>query len=204
MLKQVFIELTSIYSDEVTALKYWNEIIINYNDAGRYYHNSNHLNNMYKDLFEVRYEVDDWDIILFSLFYHDIMYNVSRSDNEAESAYIAKCRLQSIAIIEKRIRRCILHILATRTHSISKDNDTNLFTDANFSILGQDNDTYIKYVEEIRQEFFIYSDQAYNEGRKKVLEYLLSKDKIFKTDHFYHKYEIQARYNIKKELSFIK
>lgn len=33
MLKQVFTDLVKVYSDEATALRLWNEIIINYNDA---------------------------------------------------------------------------------------------------------------------------------------------------------------------------
>ncbi len=203
MLKQVFTKLTGNYSDNATSVKLWNEIVINYNDAGRYYHTIGHINTIYRELSEVRDCVEDWDVLLLALFYHDIIYNVKRSDNEAESANLARERLQSTSLSDDRIKRCVLHILATKGHATSDDHDTNLFTDADLSILGQSPDVYKEYVKQVRKEYFVYPDIAYNKGRKKVLEYFLTMEKIFKTDFFYKKYEIQARENLERELALI-
>lgn len=78
----------------------------------------------------------------FALFYHDIIYKVTRKDNEERSAIFAVERLKQLQEAGKsdlRLNnistRCEKMILTTKTHTISDDNDTNLFTDADLSIL---------------------------------------------------------------------
>lgn len=202
--KQVFTELVRKYTESDIVTKLWNEIVINYNDAGRYYHTFDHLEQMYKQLLDAKNEIEDWDTILFALFYHDIIYITNRTDNEAESANIARDRLTSIEFPEDRIKRCVLHILATKAHAPSMDSDTNLFIDADLSILGTSQDIYIKYTKEIRDEYFIYPDDIYKNGRKKILTHFLNMDRIFKSNFFFNKYEEIARGNLSEELSLQK
>lgn len=91
-------------------------------------------------------------------------------------------------------------ILATKLHEISQDNDTNYFIDADLAILGRGQYEYQKYTEQIREEYSIYPDFMYNNGRKKALQHFLQMDAIYKTDYFFEKYEKQARLNISNEL----
>ncbi|MDX2245424.1 MAG: hypothetical protein SF052_01505 [Bacteroidia bacterium] len=83
---------------------------------------------------------------------------------------------------------------------MSPDNDTNLFTDADLSILGQKREIYHAYSTNVRKEYAIYPDILYNPGRKKVLQHFLAMEQIFKTPHFQEKYEAQARANLEEEL----
>jgi predicted metal-dependent HD superfamily phosphohydrolase len=103
-------------------------------------------------------------------------------------------------VTEEKVALCYSQVLATKGHTISKDNDTNLFTDADLSILGKDPVTYQTYASQIRKEYSIYPTLIYNPGRKKVLNHFLAMDRIFKTDHFYSRYEAAARKNIGDEL----
>jgi len=203
MLEQTFTQLIRKYAEGDQSGKLWNEIIINYSDVGRYYHTLKHLEDVYNELYTINGMFDDWDAVLFALFYHDIIYKVNRTDNEAESAAIAQKRLSALSVPESLISRSVLHILATKGHSVSDDNDTNLFTDADLAVLGQDVAIYKDYSENVRKEYFIYPDSAYNKGRKKVLSYFLDMKQIYKTDYFFRKYETQARENIKDELSLL-
>lgn len=205
MLKQLFTKLVSNYSaDNKLSVRLWNEIEINYRDAGRYYHDLSHIHKMYHELSQVKDLIEDWDTILFALFYHDIIYQTKRMDNESESALLAAKRLKEIQHFPiERINRCSVHILATKGHSKSFDNDTNLFTDADLSILGAENHIYKQYIKDIRSEYFIYSDKEYAYGRKKALTYFLNMEQIFKTPYFSSKYEDQARKNILEELDII-
>lgn len=204
MLKQVFTELVRNYSaDKNTAARFWNEIVINLHDAGRYYHDLTHLKQMYNELLEVKNQIEDWHTILFALYYHDIIYNTQRSDNEAESASLAEKRLNEIGYPENRIQRCIMHILATKGHSLNEDNDTNLFTDSDLSILGSDTKTYTAYKQNIRSEYFNYTNTDYIYGRKKALAHFLNMNSIFKTKYFIEKYEQQARINLEEEIDLL-
>lgn len=143
-------------------------------------------------------------MVLFAVYYHDAVYRVLRKDNEEKSAELANKRLNTLNVKPKRIELCIKHILATKIHELGDDSDTNYFTDADLSILGQDWPTYKIYVEGIRKEYWIYPDMVYKPGRKKVIEHFLQMGNIYKTEPFSAKFEHQARLNMKWELEELK
>jgi predicted metal-dependent HD superfamily phosphohydrolase len=201
MLKEIFNSLLRDFaSDQQVIESLWGEIEKRYNERGRHYHNLVHLENLCHELMEVRSSIKRWDVILFSLFYHDIIYNTLRQDNEERSASLARKHLRSLNVGEEKVALCYSQILATKGHTIAEDNDTNLFTDADLSILGKDSAVYDRYTRQIRQEYSIYPALIYNPGRKKVLNHFLAMDRIFKTDHFHSRYEAVARKNIADEL----
>jgi predicted metal-dependent HD superfamily phosphohydrolase len=101
------------------------------------------------------------------------------------------------------IERCKAQILATKTHLEDTTTDTNYFTDADLSILGQPSEVYIVYSQNVRREYSIYPDFIYNQGRKKVLKYFLAMDRIYKTPYFFDKFELQARENVSVELKML-
>lgn len=204
MLKTIFTELVKKYTADDSISKHlWNEIVINYCDAGRYYHNLNHLEAIIRELSDVKDSIPHWDTAMFSVFYHDIVYNALRSDNEAQSADKAQLRLQEIGFPKDQTTQCVLQILATKGHNPGDDITTQLFIDADLAILGKPTQVYTEYSENLRKEFFIYTDKEYKAGRKKILKHFLAMDRIFKTEHFYNKYEKQARKNIESELSLL-
>lgn len=203
-LKDTFYALVGKYNPHTAITDaLWDEIEKQYTSAKRFYHNLNHLEFMLAHLEQCREVISDWDTVLFSLFYHDIIYKATSKENEEKSALVAIKALQKIDYPSVKIRRCGEQILATKTHEISKDNDTNLFTDADLAILGTLPETYTEYSRNVRREYSVYPDFMYNPGRKKVLQHFLDMDFIFKTKHFRELYEVQARKNIATELSNI-
>ncbi|MFD0962719.1 HD domain-containing protein [Pseudofulvibacter geojedonensis] len=202
MLEKLFKSTLLKYTQNIELInEYWIELESLYNSNKRYYHNLNHLENLYKQLELVKDQIEDWDSILFALFYHDAIYNTLKNDNEEKSADLAVTRLRETSFPEKQIQRCYSHILATKSHQLSMNNDCNLFTDADLSILASKWETYQGYSQKIRKEYKIYPKLIYNKGRKKVLNHLLNQDKLYKTDFFFFLYEEKARTNLKKELT---
>lgn len=203
MLKEIFTSLIDKYtSDSAIAQKLWDEIEKQYTSPKRFYHNLQHLENMYKQL-EACEQIDDWDTLMFSLFYHDIIYKATSKDNEEKSALAAIKALTAINYPKEKIKLCGEQILATKGHELSTDNDTNLFTDADLSILGSDWDSYLEYSKQVRNEYAIYPDFMYNPGRKKALQHFIEMEKIFKTSFFSQKFEEQARTNLAAEILLI-
>src|SRR3989344_3054859 len=182
-----FTTLISTYNPNLTN-KLWSEIITNYSDEGRFYHNLTHLENLLAELKHVKTEIEDWNTILFTLYYHDVIYDVSKNDNEEKSADFAEERMTSLGVRAEMISKCKKQILATKNHGQSPDNDTNFFTDADLSILGKDWNTYQVYFQNVRKEYAIYPDAVYKPGRKKILEHFLNMSRIFKTDYFFQQY----------------
>ncbi|HEX7846493.1 MAG TPA: hypothetical protein VF476_11895 [Chitinophagaceae bacterium] len=204
MLKEIFTSLVMQYDcNAALAETLWLEIYQHYSKKKRYYHNLSHLQALYEQLNAKRRSIEDWNSILFSLFYHDIIYKVSSKTNEIQSAELALKRLQSIGYPEKNARHCYDLIIATATHQKSNDADTNLFTDADLSILGQEREIYKAYCDNIRKEYSIYPDFIYKPGRKKVVVHFLEMSRIFKTEYFYDRFELQARQNLAWELGSI-
>ena len=204
VLKQTFIDLLSNYADDDDLKnELWNEIADNYSSTKRHYHNLKHLESILAQLNEVKEEVNDWQTILFTLYYHDITYNPLKADNEEKSADIAAKRMKQISVSDEKITVCKEQILATKTHIKSAVSDTNYFMDADLSILGHPWETYLEYCKNIRKEYFIYPDVIYNPGRKKVINHFLAMHRIFKTPFFYDKFELQAKQNLQKEIQLI-
>ncbi|MBA5794042.1 hypothetical protein H1R17_11850 [Flavobacterium sp. xlx-214] len=200
-LSEIFINLCSKYSNDADLIiQYWKEIEQSYSQKNRYYHNLIHLENMVMELSKVSKDLNDIDSLLFSVFYHDLIYKSTSKDNEEKSAEIAKIRLQKININSEQINKIYNQILATKSHKISNDSDTNYLLDADLSILGKKWNAYETYTKQIRKEYSIYPDYMYHPGRKKILEHFLTFDRIYKTDYFVEIYEKQARENISREI----
>lgn len=201
MLKKIFTELVYQYNkDSQLSEKLWNEIEKAYSGKKRHYHNLSHLEALYYLLSENKHHISDLNTVLFSLFYHDIVYNVLKSNNEQKSAELANKRLKEIGFPKEQAMLCHNQILATSNHNVTNNADTNIFTDADLSILGRETTVYETYCEQIRKEYSIFPDFVYKPGRKKVVLHFLQMERIFKTDFFFEQFEQKARDNLNREL----
>lgn len=204
MLQKLFLTTALHYTDnDALALQLWKEIEEHYGASTRHYHTLTHLEHLLKELEEIKSLVHEWDCMVFSLFYHDVIYDTFRQNNEEKSAAFAVKRLTALKVPATIISRCSEQILATKKHEAGTDTDTDLFTDADLAILGQSPARYDLYCRQIRKEYHLYPDFLYHPGRKKVLLHFLEMEKIFKTDYFFARYEQAARHNIDRELQQI-
>lgn len=204
-LKEIFIKLTNSYClDDVKVSALWQEIVDTYHSSDRYYHNISHLNSMLTELESVKNLIEDWNSILFSLFYHDFIYDVTRLDNEEKSVSIAAQKLSLIGVPAETIDKVSRTILATKSHSKSDENDINFFIDTDISIFWKENVIHKQYFKNVRLEYLIYPSYLFNEGRIKVLQHFLEQSRIYKTNFFLDKYELTARTNIESEIKELK
>jgi len=204
MLKDIFLRLCEQYSGDLPLIsQYWDEIVRAYSGKKRYYHNLQHLHHLYQELEPVRDQILNRNALLFSLFYHDIVYISHRKDNEEQSALVAQERLISLGVPGAVIQLCMHHIHATKVHQQDEDPDTNLFTDADLSILGADWNTYERYFKHVRKEYALFPYFLYKKGRKQALLHFLEMPGIYKTAHFRQLYEEQARNNLQAELQLL-
>jgi len=200
-LKENFMQLCLSFSEEQQLINgLWQEIEKKYSDKGRFYHNIHHLENIFLELEGVKDRISDFPALSLSVFYHDVIYDAASKRNEEKSAEFAAIRLQKLNVDTEIIDCVTAQIIATKSHLLSDDNDTNYLLDADLSILGKDAETYLVYIKNIRKEYSIYPDFLYRPGRKKVLMHFLELENIFKTGYFKDRYEISARENIQFEL----
>lgn len=170
-----------------------------YSSKSRHYHNLTHLEEMI-DLYDMYYSNLQFpDEVLYSIFYHDYVYKVTRKDNELKSAEHALSILPTNAKLNKQL--VFDMICATQLHQHNKIEDTNWLIDFDLKILSKDWEDYKIYTRQIKKEYNIYPDFLYNPGRKKALEHFLENENIYQTPTFRNLFEDKARENIKKEIA---
>ncbi|MBL3654504.1 HD domain-containing protein [Fulvivirga sediminis] len=200
MLKALFTKLAFKYTEDLRLInQFWEEIEVGYSSPFRHYHNLNHLKYMLNKMTEYCGHLNDTGPIIFSIFYHDMVYDVKSSCNEEESASFAKNRLKEMKVPEAIIKKCEHQIISTNKHQLDDDSDTNFLIDFDLAILGKTPHKYKEYTQQIRKEYIIYPDAVYNSGRKKVIEHFLDMKNIFKTSEFQLTFEKQAKKNLKAE-----
>ncbi|WP_375580332.1 hypothetical protein ABWH96_04655 [Marivirga tractuosa] len=200
-LRTIWNELTSRYTENDELIdELWTEIEKKYTAKKRHYHNLTHLEYMTDRAIKHKDLLIDFDTVLFSIFYHDIVYNIKRQNNEQKSAEIAYDRLSKLGVPAYKIAACQNQIIATKDHNDNDSSDTNYLVDFDLAILGDTTENYKTYRKKIRDEYSIYPDFLYRKGRKKVLQHFLDMDRIFKTKEFYENFELPARENLKTEL----
>ena len=200
-LKERYIENCLLFTQDENRIEHsWSQVEKKYSEEGRYYHNLEHLENMFAELDAVEDKIENVAAVSLSVFYHDIIYDASSKSNEEQSAGFAKTKLKKLKVSSGLIEKISDQIMATKAHRQSESRDTNYLLDADLSILGKDLKTYIDYTKKIRKEYSIYPDLLYKPGRKNVLKHFLEWDTIFKTEYFREKYETRARENIQFEI----
>lgn len=190
-------------SDTVLIDQFWSEINHHYTHKNRHYHNLIHLEYMLQHIDRLNDKLVSCDRLQFSIFYHDIIYNVKRQDNELKSAEVAQDRLKKLGLPDDIIRSIYQQILATKSHERQIDSDTNYLLDIDLGILGEPWESYLLYTQNIRKEYALYPNFLYKRGRKKVLKHFLAMESIFKTEEFLNTHEKITRENLKKELSLL-
>ena len=177
-----------------------------YNSEDRFYHNLSHIEALLKLSEEHQHLLESQESIDFVIWYHDAIYDASKSNNEEESAQLAKKDLAKLGLDANVIENCYDLIIATKTHQLSKgldSFDSQFLLDIDLSILASERDQYIEYTQHIRKEYTIYPDSIYKEGRKKVLRHFLEMEHIYKTELFQNSWEFRAKENLSYEISLL-
>ncbi len=200
-LKVIFFKRLSKYTDNHTLINNtFDDLLNDYSGEKRHYHDLSHIFNLLTLFEDNKFRITDEDVVFFAIWFHDAIYNTWKTNNEEKSADFAHEILRQTDMSPDRINKVVALINATKTHTSDGDNDLDLFLDFDLSILGSEDNIYDVYTRQIREEFSIYPNFVYKNGRKKALRTLLEKAYIFKTDEFRRQFEAKARENMQREL----
>ena len=132
--------LVSKYSNnKILINNTFNDIEICYSSSDRYYHNLSHVKFMLSEAENFRTEFDDFNSIRFSVWFHDIIYEVDRSDDEERSADMAEAFLIKINYDKIKILNIKNLIRKTKNQQNTKSTDLFdplIFLDLDLLILG--------------------------------------------------------------------
>ena len=180
------------------------ELVRAYSGSGRHYHTLDHIAALLDLLDQYGEGLADPGAVELAIFFHDAVYIPTRSDNEAESATLARARLTALGLPPGLIGRVAELILATRhgiEHVEQHDADLDLLLDLDLSVLAADRAIYAAYARAIRSEYAVYPDEVYRPGRRRVLGQFLARSRIYQTSRLHGLWDAAARANLTWELA---
>ena len=190
----------------ITAL--WQDIATRYSEPQRAYHTLDHLKQLFGQFEQIKPCLHEPHLIALALYYHDVIYDPRRSDNELKSAEYAIETLRCY-LSEDQCQSIYALIMMTATHQMDtlangdKISDAAYLLDMDLSILGAPWCEYDQYAQAVRQEYVHVAKENYRVGRIAVLEKLLAHSSLYLTAYYHERLEKQARKNIKHEITLL-
>ena len=177
------------------------DLVHRYGGPDRHYHSLAHLRECLEALEDVEAACEDPVAVATALWFHDAVYDATRSDNEAKSEDLAVERLTEMGESQERITvvRRLIRDTAHRPDPATPDG--RLVVDIDLSILGKNPARFDNYDAAIRREYAHVPDEAYRHGRAGVLRGFLARPTIYRTPTFVERYEAAARANLERALA---
>jgi predicted metal-dependent HD superfamily phosphohydrolase len=177
------------------------ELIAAYSAPSRHYHNLAHIEDCLAALARVEnLSAQERDILTEAIWWHDVVYDATRSDNEELSAQLAEQHIRGD--IAEEVGRLIR---LTKTHDVKTgDRLGAMLISIDLSILGAEPARYDAYAAAIRQEFIHVPGPDYRAGRARVLEHFAAREAIYPDADFAATYDRQARENLARELALLR
>jgi predicted metal-dependent HD superfamily phosphohydrolase len=174
------------------------ELAAAYATQGRYYHNFLHIEDCLAALEQVEgLSTHEREVLSEAIWWHDVVYDPTRSDNEELSAQLAE-RHVHVDLCQEVGRL----IRLTKTHEVKADDRLGaILISIDLSILGAEPARYDAYAADIRREFIHVSDVDYRAGRARVLRQFAARPVIYPDAGFAAKYDRRARDNLARELA---
>lgn len=163
----------------------------------RHYHTMNHVADCLVRLDEYRALARSPDEVELALWFHDAIYDATRTDNEEKSAWLAHQVCARLGVSAADDVRDL--VLATKHGASKPQGDEILIVDIDLSILGAEPDAYDEYAGAIRREYAFVDDETYASARGGFLRDMLARDRIYTLDPIRSVYEDRARANMARE-----
>ena len=175
------------------------ELIDYYNEPHRFYHTTVHIQKCLNQLDLATHEMVDPDAVEMAIWFHDLIYEISGTENERESAdYFEK---QSAQVMAPGFRKKVYEMIMTTIHGKAiPQEDARYVVDVDLSSFGMPWDDFAEDSEAVRKESTNLSDVEFFAIQCPFLQTLLDRPRIFFTDFYRDLYENRARANIQRQL----
>ncbi len=199
-LKKRFYILWKKINAKIDAKKPYYLIKKSYDQKHRRYHSLSHIEYCLKKFSQYRKYADDPTAIEMAIFFHDIIWDPTKNNNEKKSAELAEKILKKAKVKKKIISKIKRLIMATTHKNYVNDIDSRLIADIDLISLAKPIKQYFQDMKDVRWELSIAGKKILFK-RKKFLRSMIDRKRIYQTKDISNKYEKKARQNILKELN---
>jgi predicted metal-dependent HD superfamily phosphohydrolase len=153
------------------------DLVCRYSDTARHYHNFEHIRDMLRNLYQT--DVREDRALHRAIWWHDAIYDSTRSDNEERSAELAAQTLTVWNEPSGEIDRVVALILITKRHEVpANDGIAKTLIDLDLQILAAPSEKYDLYAVQVRAEYAWVPDGDYVRGRADFLKRMLARERI--------------------------
>jgi len=187
----------------------WSELADAYGNPPRHYHTFDHaaaVAGCWREVHDAglwRQPAETW----LAALYHDAVYQPGAADNETRSAALARAAiarwLPGQTVDAVRVAELIeLTAAHGRLTPEQVDEDAALLLDCDMAILGAEPAAFDAYDRAIAAEHAAaIPPDAYRAGRRRFLEGLLARERIYLSNHFHERLDAAARANLRRALA---
>jgi predicted metal-dependent HD superfamily phosphohydrolase len=175
------------------------ELVTRYGEAHRHYHTLAHLDACLGLLDRFRGSAQHPERVELALWFHDAVYDPTASDNERQSALLARSRLAAVGLPQEALEDIEAHVLATQHHRGSLP-DSELAIDLDLGILGASTPEFSYFERAIRKEYAHVPDREFALGRGALLQGLLTRPEIYRVGALREELEVRARANLERRM----
>jgi predicted metal-dependent HD superfamily phosphohydrolase len=193
-----WLELWSRLGAQGSGASIFAQLAAGYAEPGRAYHTAEHIRDCLAELDLSRDLAQYPDEVEAALWFHDAVYRPGASDNEDQSAELARTALSMGAVPHEVADRTAALVLATRHAGVPNSPDEQLICDIDLSILGREPGIFDAFERQIRREYAWVPEPMYRRERSAVLSGFLRRRSIYQTNQFRHRYEALARANLER------
>lgn len=181
------------------------DLLVRYREPHRHYHDVGHLRHVVAGVQTLHAECEQVAATLLAAFFHDAVYEIGASDNEAASARLAADTLRALGAEGDTTQMVTTLVLATADHQMPAGGpgEAAVLIDADLAILASTQQAYSRYVEKVRLEYRDVPDDLWRDGRGAVIESFLRRERIYLTRPG-RAWERTARKNLTRELELLR
>jgi predicted metal-dependent HD superfamily phosphohydrolase len=182
------------------------ELAAAYATGDRHYHDLRHIETLLAMADTCAEDIADREAVEAAIWFHDVVYDTQREDNEARSAALAEAQLAGMAS-DERIARIAAMIRATAGHAMpdvidaAARQDCALFLDMDLAILGSTEANFDAYEAAVRREYGWVTEPQWRQGRRAVLAAFMARPAIYATARFRASHEAAARRNLTRAIA---
>jgi predicted metal-dependent HD superfamily phosphohydrolase len=196
--QQRWLDLWSRLGAQGSGASIFAQLAAAYAEPERAYHTAEHIRDCLAELDLSRDLAQYPDEVEAALWFHDAVYRPGASDNEDQSAELARTALSVGAVPHEVADRTAALVLATRHAGVPNSPDEQLICDIDLSILGREPGIFDAFERQIRREYAWVPEPMYRRERSAVLSGFLRRRSIYQTNQFRHRYEALARANLER------
>jgi predicted metal-dependent HD superfamily phosphohydrolase len=188
--------------------KWWEILTEKYDEVGRHYHTMRHIQELMKYVDYYSNLIEDKDIMILAILFHDVIYDPKSSSNEDDSIVLFREFVFDVKSvnIDAMSEEVVSYIECTKDHKIKSTDSFSkrLFSDFDMAIIGSPRTRYQQYAWQIRNEYSHVPLDTYCVRRAAFLKSCAkSVENVFSTDLFRARFEDSARDNLLWECSFL-